>query len=106
VARRLGEATTPAGLVGRVGGEEFGIAFSCEVATAIQACERVLDAFQNPIDSIAEGNIGVTVSLGVAIAQLQGRTAVGALYEQADRALYQAKAAGRNRMSLVELKAA
>jgi diguanylate cyclase (GGDEF)-like protein len=100
VAERLTRSVGPLGTVGRVGGEEFGIAFHCEVQAAAELCNRCIKAFAEPVVCPEEDPIDVTVSIGlaarpplVALDEL-----IPHLYRAADRALYQAKAGGRNRL--------
>ena len=100
VARRLSVATGDLGVLGRVGGEEFGIAFECSPEEAIAAAERAVNAFGEPIDSISEGPLAITVSVGLALRDPADDGDVAAIYLRADRALYQAKARGRNRFNL------
>jgi diguanylate cyclase (GGDEF)-like protein len=100
VARRLDVATRPTGVIGRVGGEEFGIAFYGPAEVAVKACEEAVAAFAEPVDSIAEGTVSVSVSIGVALRKGGSQFDVATLYERADRALYEAKARGRNRIAI------
>jgi diguanylate cyclase (GGDEF)-like protein len=102
VAERLVAAVGPTATVGRVGGEEFGIAFHCEFDQAIELATRCIDAFEEPIECPDEDPIPVTVSIGlanrpplVALDELLPH-----LYRTADRALYRAKDEGRNRLSI------
>ena len=79
----------------RIGGEEF--ALLMPGATADQATRRV----QGLRDIVARWDLGslgeaVTFSAGVAVAA-PGRESLEALLDAADRALYQAKRAGRDR---------
>jgi diguanylate cyclase (GGDEF)-like protein len=83
-------------LVARLGGEEFGL-LSAE-ADAKKIRER-LEAFRQRVSgapiAVRGETIAVTVSAGFAV---QADAAMDALYSAADRALYMAKAAGRDRV--------
>ena len=88
--------------VGRYGGEEFLIVLGAvdgpEQTAAI--AERIrLRLSESPITTSA-GPVPLTASLGVATASRGGT--IDALVDAADRAMYRAKRAGRNRAELVE----
>jgi diguanylate cyclase (GGDEF)-like protein len=85
-------------LVARWGGEEFVV---CLHATHPEGARIAAERIRGGIESMAvtdqEGRgIPVTASLGVV--SLTKRDSVHALIDRADRAMYQAKAAGRNRV--------
>jgi two-component system, cell cycle response regulator len=84
----------------RYGGEELLVAFSdADLDSAIVAAERIRTAIEElaiPHPGVGPGGV-VTVSGGVA--SLHSGEAVGTLLERADAALYEAKAAGRNRIA-------
>lgn len=84
--------------VGRLGGEEFAILMpGTPLSEAIQAVERIRQAFeQNPV-SFGDQLIRSTASFGVAEYPGADPT-VDALLAKADGALYLAKARGRNRV--------
>jgi diguanylate cyclase (GGDEF)-like protein len=104
VLRQLGERASSvlrAGdTLGRLGGEEF-IALLPQTASreAILVAERLRAAIAaHPlVSSEVEGGIPVTVSVGVASYSDDGATS-DALLEQADLAMYCAKARGRNQV--------
>lgn len=84
-------------LIGRLGGEEFGIALPGEDTDAAVARIEHLRAVIN--ESRADGEPSITLSFGVAE---RGRERdLDALYARADQALYDAKDAGRNRVVTV-----
>lgn len=84
--------------VARMGGEEFGILFpERNVDEALIALERIRKKFEsNPV--VMDGKqVTITVSIGVAaFADAQEKDTE--VVERADRALYAAKEAGRNRI--------
>jgi diguanylate cyclase (GGDEF)-like protein len=87
--------------ISRYGGEEFVIVLpSADATTAVAVAERLRTTVESlgiPHSTSAVKNI-VTISLGVATALLERTGAPDQLIEAADRALYRAKAQGRNRM--------
>lgn len=88
-------------IAGRLGGEEFGIAFMCDISEAEQLVESVLDATRKMPILTRSGAIPVTMSAGLAPwdGNCDGRGAIYApTYDAADRALYAAKGSGRNRL--------
>lgn len=84
-------------LLGRTGGEEFGILLPVtEQKQALAAIERVREAVEQQPFQWQEQQIKVTISAGVA--QLRSDDAdVARWIARTDEALYQAKNAGRNR---------
>lgn len=88
----------PTDLFGRIGGEEFAcLLFDAGPADAARIAERVRLAFEGAVHTSADGNFGATVSIGVA-APASHAVDLHALLLSADRALYRAKRAGRNRV--------
>jgi diguanylate cyclase (GGDEF)-like protein len=86
-------------IVARFGGEEF--CLLCEETNAdgaAQLAERVRQELERTSFETELGKLKVTCSLGVATYPEQARDRE-ALFEAADRALYKAKHAGRNRVS-------
>jgi len=84
-------------IAGRMGGEEFVVAISGLTSFALaQFAERV----RNDVGALDHGDVtrqrAVTVSIGVA--EGTTRTRFQRLYSAADRALYDAKRAGRNKV--------
>jgi diguanylate cyclase (GGDEF)-like protein len=101
-ARRAGD------LVARYGGEEFAVVLpDCSDESAHHLGERLrarIEGLSLPHDASSAG-AHVTISVGGAtLMPLSGATA-GDLVRAADGALYQAKGAGRNRVSHVRLEA-
>jgi diguanylate cyclase (GGDEF)-like protein/PAS domain S-box-containing protein len=83
-------------IVGRYGGEEFIILLpETNAPTAFQIAERIRTIVANHTVAIKHQQVGMTCSLGLAAAPA-GRLDLATLLTQADRALYEAKHAGRN----------
>jgi diguanylate cyclase (GGDEF)-like protein len=98
VARRMRSELADVGIPGRLGGEEFAIIAPADrgpdALTRVQAFCRSLSS--TPI--VAHGaSVSVTISVGAAFGT--GHR-FDRLYAEADRALYRAKALGRNRLCL------
>ena len=84
-------------LFGRLGGEEFGCLLAdTSITRALQTAERVRCKFEAL--RLPDLAINPTVSVGVAMASEAARN-LPALLAIADRALYRAKADGRNRVA-------
>lgn len=76
----------------RIGGDEFALLLpDCDPDAARLVADRVLAGVATTV-----GRHGVTASIGLATAPRHGRTR-GEVVRSADEALYEAKAAGRNR---------
>jgi len=92
-------ALREADILGRLGGEEFGVLLP-ETArqSAMDVAERLRRAVEGSVIHTNAGDLRITVSIGVAI--MGGTTgAVDALLKDADVALYEAKQSGRNRVA-------
>jgi diguanylate cyclase (GGDEF)-like protein len=88
----------PTDLFGRIGGEEFASLLPDTARQdALSLAERLRTAFEGISHMVAERPLTVTVSIGVAISS-DASSDLAALLEQADQALYRAKAMGRNRV--------
>jgi diguanylate cyclase (GGDEF)-like protein/PAS domain S-box-containing protein len=94
VARAAREAVRPTDLVGRLGGEEFVVILpGLTAANAVALAETVRRAIEMSGSGVEAGP-PVTASIGIALLVPGGSAA--ALLSEADRALYRAKASGRN----------
>jgi diguanylate cyclase (GGDEF)-like protein len=87
-------------LSGRIGGEEFASMLPCALEEALQAAERVREAFATSGIEIDSAPVVTTVSIGVAGGP--AGTELDVLLAAADTALYQAKRGGRNRVQAAE----
>lgn len=98
VAQRAAEAIDD-GLIARIGGEEFAAILP---VAAPEEAERVAERLRaaiaaGPIETGEGGRLDVTISVGGAFLMGQDASAER-LIERADRALYRAKEAGRNKI--------
>ena len=91
VARTLRQAMPSGALVARMGGEEFAcLSDAADAVPPLDILDRLRGA-RMPFD------IGVTSSIGICTGPLLREVDWKALYRQADRALFAAKSAGRDR---------
>jgi diguanylate cyclase (GGDEF)-like protein len=93
----LGQSVRRVDLVGRYGGEEFGVVLArADRAAALAAAEKLRAAVEAArIRHPASETGHVTVSVGVAVYPDDGRD-LASIVDAADAALYAAKRAGRN----------
>lgn len=104
VARALHTCAGPRGPTARIGGEEFSaLLLQTDGDAALGVAEQVRTAVERGRIRRTEGSEsigGVTVSIGIACA-LDGEQ-FESLMLRADRALYQSKSGGRNRITLAD----
>jgi diguanylate cyclase (GGDEF)-like protein len=83
----------------RYGGDEFVVMLPDTPARgALEVAERIRQAVESAPFALESGRVSCTVSIGLASFPQDGRT-IEALLARADRALYEAKEAGRNRVA-------
>jgi diguanylate cyclase (GGDEF)-like protein len=99
VANRLSEEARGYDTIARIGGEEFAVLLP-EVSedNAVIVAERLRGAVE-ATRSAGELELGVTISIGLAMGPIDGDEVGEALFQLADTALYEAKGAGRNRVA-------
>ncbi|MEX1200317.1 MAG: GGDEF domain-containing protein [Methylophaga sp.] len=82
----------------RYGGEEFTVVLShCDHNTALQVAERLRQAVSQLTCHDGSRSFSLTVSIG--LAQMKADENCYQIFDRADKALYQAKADGRNRIT-------
>jgi diguanylate cyclase (GGDEF)-like protein len=91
-------------VVARWGGEEFAVGmFGMRQQDAVQRMTGMLDAFRQVVFTSPAG-VGFRVTFSVGVAQYpEEGVELQSLYRAADKALYQAKKAGRNRVHTADL---
>jgi diguanylate cyclase (GGDEF)-like protein len=100
-ALRLGRAFHNAGLVARLGGDEFAI-----ILRAPTAPDRIVRVLQETVAMLSRPlfwsglRLEVGVSIGAALIGRPHRRRITELFAEADAALYDAKAAGHNKVHL------
>lgn len=99
VASRLCARTRQSDIVSRFGGEEFVILLrDTDVFAAVDYAERTRRLVADSPVRVEDRDIHITVSIG--LAALADDRQFETLLQRADRALYAAKAAGRNRTAV------
>jgi len=102
VGRRCAQVLRATDLLARWGGEEFVVLLpNTGYEQAHQLAERMRETVAYSAQLYAaQDAVRVTISIGVAGTVAQQPTTLDALVQQADRALYDAKRAGRNQVRL------
>jgi diguanylate cyclase (GGDEF)-like protein len=96
VAGRLRDVVRPGDTVGRLGGDEFVVLAEDidRAETAVELAERVRNAITEPVP-VGGHDVHVGTSIGIVLADDRHRPE--SLLQEADAALFAAKAQGRNR---------
>ncbi|MCA1248206.1 diguanylate cyclase [Massilia sp. MS-15] len=82
----------------RLGGEEFAVLLpDADAASALAVAQRLRAALDRRADDAGNPH-GVAYTVSIGLAMLEADEGIGELMQRADRALYQAKTAGRNRV--------
>jgi diguanylate cyclase (GGDEF)-like protein len=88
-------------VIGRLGGDEFAAVLpGASVGAAYVAAERIRSTFTTMTRRIGSGEIGATLSVG--IAQAHPSSTFDSIITSADQALYRAKVDGRDRIEVAE----
>ncbi|WP_016952888.1 diguanylate cyclase [Anabaena sp. PCC 7108] len=83
---------------GRFGGEEFVVLLpETDIHGAIIVAERIRENINNQYIFVGEKKVSITVSIGIASYNSTDKT-IDTIIQRADKALYQAKNQGRNRV--------
>ena len=102
IAAACGEVLRETDLLGRIGGEEFAaLLLEADAAKGLLIAERLRKTIQDTLFHDTQGQaIPLRVSIGATICISRDET-VADLMKRADKALYQAKTEGRNRVVLI-----
>jgi diguanylate cyclase (GGDEF)-like protein len=101
VSRRLHSVVRSYDMEGRYGGEEFLVVSNkCDLASALARADNVRNAIGSKPILLAGKPLIVTMSVGLALSSEFQDTGVDEIISEADKALYAAKAAGRNCLRL------
>ena len=90
-------------LAGRYGGEEFVVMlYNTDADAAMMVAERIRKNIAEQELHYEGNNMSLTISIGVSVFDADKPITAKELVEMADRALYQSKANGRNRVTLAD----
>lgn len=88
-------------IVGRYGGEEFGIVFpDIELGEALRLCEMIRKNIEEYEFNVGNKSIRVTISIGICYKSAKEHIKYNEIIETADKALYKAKHSGRNKVEV------
>ena len=101
LAGRIRRAVRSVDLVCRLGGEEFVIVMpETSIDVASRVAERVRRAVEAEPFNVKEGQVAVPVTISIGIADRGSDANPDFIYKSADKALYESKASGRNKVTL------
>ena len=101
LAGRMRRAVRSVDLVCRLGGEEFVIVMpDTAIDVAGRVAERVRRAVEAEPFNVKEGQMAVPVTVSIGIADRGTDANPDFIYKSADKALYESKATGRNKVTL------
>ncbi len=95
VSARLREHFGRHGIIGRIGGEEFGIALP---GMDMARTEERLHAFQRSLAEARQDDPPIRITMSFGVAAPSDHESLAEIRERADRGLYQAKDEGRDRI--------
>jgi diguanylate cyclase (GGDEF)-like protein/PAS domain S-box-containing protein len=102
-ADRISSTLRSDDVVARLGGDEFVVLLANvpDQAAAIDVAQKIRSAVAEPLPTIDDGTLTVSVGVALAVGDLDGHR----LLRNADAALYEAKNSGRNQIALFSGKA-
>lgn len=103
LARVLGTSARADDLVARYGGEEFALLLSGELEDALDVAERIRRRVERECAPEHDASLHRRITVSVGVVPLTGENpTLERLLETADKEMYRAKRAGKNRVSLLE----
>ncbi|MGK7294193.1 MAG: diguanylate cyclase [Candidatus Wenzhouxiangella sp. M2_3B_020] len=102
LSETLKEAIRQGDAIGRVGGEEFLLLLP---DAGLDEARGILERIRQRVESMSirsENGEAVSVTISVGVAEAGGDDDVDRVYSRADKALYRAKEAGRNRIKVAD----
>lgn len=87
--------------VARIGGEEFAMLLRASLSEATEVSTRILNALRETPVPVADGEVPVTASIGIATLSPHDNDHYSIL-RRADEAMYRAKAAGRDQICVAD----
>jgi two-component system cell cycle response regulator len=105
VANRLMQNVRSFDIVGRYGGEEFLIVLpGCDESQILQSADRLRAAISSEPMSFDTVNVAITASIGATVVPAHFDATQTEILLAADKALYDAKNNGRNRVAVMSLQ--
>ena len=100
-ADRLRQVVRASDKLARLGGDEFVIMISAPDAEEVakRVAQTLLDRVRQPVP-IDGHTVQISTSIGIAVVKPSGKASYVEILKEADTALYEAKAAGRDRFAL------
>lgn len=99
VAQRLTDVIRHTDLIARLGGDEFTVLLpDAHAEEAMDVAWRMIEALSQPVDIMGQ-SLFISLSIGITLYPDHGQSAVD-LLQNADIAMYRAKAAGRSQFAL------
>lgn len=103
IASLIAQSLSENHLVGRYGGEEFGIVFGeIDEEKVNLICEDIRKKIENYEFKVKDKKFFVTISTGICLNKADNELTISEIIERADKALYIAKSKGRNRVEIYQ----
>ncbi len=98
----LSSSVSSCDIVGRYGGEEFGIVFAnIDKEGLYKSCEKLRKKVEDAIFEIGSDKVKITISIGACFKDNIKGLKSDEMIKEADEALYKAKSSGRNKVEIV-----